>query len=177
MEKHRLQPLTETERRSAEINHNIIYKFLHQFGFSIDDFYGIAVMGYLKGIQRYHRDAEIQGKYPLYFVCWQYIRAEISNHFRIEKARKRQTAETILSLADGLENLYWSDRTPEKKMMESEFIKELLGSLSIVQRKIICMRLDGYTNKEIYLLMEIRPATYYRELQRIKNVVERVLMQ
>lgn len=53
MEKYKLKPLTTEEKEMAANNHNIVYAFLYQHGYSIDNFYGVAVMGFLKGIQVY----------------------------------------------------------------------------------------------------------------------------
>lgn len=36
-------PLTEEQRRFAEQNHNLVYKFLHQHGLSIDEYYDIVI--------------------------------------------------------------------------------------------------------------------------------------
>ena len=46
----KLTKLTEKERKYAEENHNLIYSFLHRHGYSIEDYYNIAVFGYLKDI-------------------------------------------------------------------------------------------------------------------------------
>ncbi len=52
---------------------------------------------------------------------------------------------------------------------------EFLNGLSDTQRKIAQMKLDGYSNKEIYLSLEIRRSTYYVEMQRIKKTLEKVI--
>lgn len=40
----KLTKLTEKERKYAEENHNLIYSFLHRHGYSIEDYYNIAVL-------------------------------------------------------------------------------------------------------------------------------------
>lgn len=45
----KLEKLTETEKKFAEENHNLVYGFLHKNGYSIESFYNIVVFGYLKG--------------------------------------------------------------------------------------------------------------------------------
>ena len=39
-------PLTEEQRRFAEQNHALVYKFLHQHGLSVDEYYDIVVFGF-----------------------------------------------------------------------------------------------------------------------------------
>ncbi len=60
-------------------------------------------------------------------------------------------------------------------MLEVERMTEFLNGLSDTQRKIAQMKLDGYSNKEIYLSLEIRRSTYYVEMQRIKKTLEKVI--
>lgn len=64
---------------------------------------------------------------------------------------------------------------PEKEIMVAETLTELLENLTDIQRKITEMKLIGHTNKETYLILEIKPSTYYKELQRIRSAVEKVL--
>ena len=182
MENHKLQPLTEAEKRQAEENHNLVYSFLHRHGYSIEDFYNVAIFGYLKAIQVYNRREDLRNKYQLAFICERYMSAEIGNHFRTENAQKRKPAENIISLdADYAEseNLYnctcGKSADPETEIMEAELIAELLENLTGSQRKIAEMKMEGYNNKEIYLLLEIKPSTYYKEVQRIKSILENLV--
>lgn len=41
MRESKLKPLTAAEKKSAEENHNIIYAFLKQYGYSIEEHYNI----------------------------------------------------------------------------------------------------------------------------------------
>lgn len=175
MRESKLQPLTATEKKSAEENHNIIYAFLKQNGYSIEEHYNIAVFGYLKGIQAYHRQKETN--YDLFYLCWQYMRSEMGNHFRMENTMKRKPMETVLSLDaeySEMENLYSriGGKSLEDEMLEQEELAELLENLSDVQRKIIEMKLDGYKAKEIYVVLNLKPATYFKKVQRIKEILE-----
>lgn len=178
MRESKLQPLTATEKKSAEENHNIIYAFLKQNGYSIEKHYNIAVFGYLRGIQAYHRQKETN--YDLFYLCWQYMRSEMGNHFRMKNTMKRKPLETDLSFdAEYLEmeNLYSrvGGKSLEDELMEQEELAELLENLSEIQRKIAEMRMDGYKAKEIYVVLDLKPATYFREVKKIKAILESVI--
>ena len=178
MRESKLQPLTATEKKLAEENHNIIYAFLKQNGYSIEEHYNIAVFGYLKGIQAYHRQKETN--YDLFYLCWQYMRSEMGNHFRMENTMKRKPLETVLSFdAEYLkmENLYSrvGGKSLEDELMEQEELAELLDNLSEIQRKIAAMKMEGYQSKEIYVVLDLKPATYFRELQNIKAILENLI--
>ena len=178
MRESKLQPLTAAEQKSAEENHNIIYAFLRKYGYNIEEHYNIAVFGYLRGIQAYHRQKET--KYDLFFLCWQHMRAEMGNHFRMENTMKRKPMETVLSLDaeySEMENLYncVGGKSLEMEIMEQEELEELLENLSEIQRKIAEMKMDGYKSKEIYVVLDLKPATYFRELKQIKEVLESLI--
>lgn len=176
-QRHQIQALTVYEQMEVERNHDLVYSFLRRNGYSIEDYYNIAIWGYIKAVQVYHRRKDLRSKCNLEFVCNQYMRAEISNYRRVESAKKRKPAEIILSLDadyDNEENLYnyIGGKTLEAEYMEMEQLKEMLEKLSIIQRKIAELKMEGYCNREVFLMLEIKPSTYYKELQRIKKVLE-----
>lgn len=172
MERHTLQPFTKQEQKFSEENHNLIYGFLRKNGYSIEEFYNIAVFGYLKAVQVYHRKEKLNGNYNFSSIAYKYMRAEISNHFRTENRMKRKPAETIVSLDDdGMENNCVGGKSVEAEILEEETVNELLDKLTKVQRKIAEMKMDGYSNKEIFIILDMSQSTYYKELQRIKVVL------
>lgn len=183
MDNYKLEPLTDFERKFATENHNLIYGFLHQYGYNLETYYDVAVFGYLKAVQIYNRREDLRNKYEFPFISQQYMRSEIGNYFRTENAKKRKPSETVVSLDaeySETENLYncvgnISENSPESEMLKMEQLTEFLNGLSDIQRKIAQMKLDGYSNKEIYLSLEIRRSTYYVEMQRIKKTLEKVI--
>ena len=46
-----MEKLSEIEKSFAENNHNLVYKFLHTYGYNIEEHYSVAVLGYLKSVQ------------------------------------------------------------------------------------------------------------------------------
>lgn len=173
----KLQPLSDMEKRQAEENHGLVYSFLHRHGYPIEEFYNIAIFGYLKGIQVYNRKEDLRKKYQFAFICEQYMRAEIKDHFRVQNAQKRKPTETILSLdanhteTESLYNLV-GGKFVEDELLETELLKEICENLSEVQRNILKLKLEGYSNKEVHLSLEIPVSTYYKELDRIKVIFE-----
>ena len=45
--------MTERQRRFAARNHNLIYRFLHEKGWEVSEYYDIAAFGYLRAVRRY----------------------------------------------------------------------------------------------------------------------------
>ena len=73
----RLEPLSAQERDFAAEHHSLIYKFLHTNKYSIDEMYGVAVFGYLKGVQVYLNRPDLKEKYEFTVIAWYYMRAEM----------------------------------------------------------------------------------------------------
>ncbi|MCB6288611.1 hypothetical protein LI250_20540, partial [[Clostridium] scindens] len=93
-----VQPLTKQEQRFTEENHNLIYKYLHEHGYNIEEYYDVALFGFLKSVQAYHRKEKLKGNYNFSHIAYQYMRAEISNQRKTDNAKKRKPLESILSL-------------------------------------------------------------------------------
>lgn len=180
MEKYKLQPLSDFEKRQTVESHNLVFSFLHRHGYNMENFYDVVIFGYLKAIQIYNRREDLRKNFQLAFICEQYMRAEMENYRRMENSQKRKPMEKIISLdADyaETENFYncIGGKSAEDELLEAELMENILENLSDVQRKITEMRVKGYGNKEIYLVLKIKPSTYYRELQRIKSVLEKLV--
>lgn len=180
MTNHNLQPLTEQEKKFAEANHNLIYSFLRRYRYSIEEYYHIAVLGYLKAVQIYHRRKDLQKKYDFPYISYYYMRSELGNHFRMQNSQKRKPLDELISLdADytELENLYNTigGKSAEADLLERLLLNDIMERLSVVQQNITRLKIDGYSSKEAYLLLEIPSSTYYKEMQRIKAIVENLL--
>lgn len=179
MKKYRLEKLTAEEKTFAEENHNLIYSYLFNHGYSIEEYYSIAVFGYLKSVQIYHRREDIRARFGFPYVAFQYMRTELANHFKRENARKRKPAEPVLSLdgMDGMENFIsgWNRNIPESEFFVMEIFSELMENLTQLQRKITELKIYGYENREVCMVLGIRPSTYYKELNRIKTAFERLV--
>lgn len=176
MENIKLQPLTEYEKLQAEINHSLVYSFLHRHNYSIEEMYNVVIFGYLKGIQIYNRRKDLRNKYQLAFICEQYMRAEVGNYFRVENAQKRKPVEKIVSLDaeyTELENLYnvVGGKSLEEEILHKELLGELLENLSDIQRNILKLKLEGYSNKEVYICLKMPSSTFYKEMNRIKDIM------
>ena len=173
----KLEKLSEIEQKFAEENHSLIYKFLSNGNYSIEEYYNIVVFGFLKAVQIYHRRNDLNGKYKFSVIAWKYMQAEIGNHFRIKNSKKRTTLENILSLdADNeeMENLYnmVGGKSAEADVMENSQIDSILENLTELQRKIVNLKMQGYNNTETFLILKIPSSTFYKEMNRIKKLLK-----
>lgn len=181
MKSHKLVPLSDYEKRVAEKNHNLVYSFLHRYGYSIEEYYNVVIFGYLKGIQIYNRGEDLRNEFDLAFICERYMRAAITDHFRAMNTKKRNPAQTVVSLdanytdEENLYNCVSGKLLVEDEIIERELLAELLGNLSSIQQEIVKMRVDGYKNEEICLLLKIKPSAFYKELRLTKSTMESMI--
>lgn len=179
----KLEKLTESEKKFAEENHNLVYGFLHRYKYSIEEYYNVVIFGYLKAVQIYHRRKDLQNKYDFPFIAWQYMRSEIGHFFESERTQKRTLPEKSFSLnteikrEDGTIEIcdVAGGKTAEDDVMEKMLIANIMENFTDVQRKIAELKIDGYSNREVYLLLEIPSSTYYMEMQRMKRVVDKLI--
>lgn len=106
------------------------------------------------------------------------MRSEIGNHFRMESTQKRTATCGIVSFDsdnDDMGNFYncVGGKSAEDDVMEKILLTEVMENLSDEQRKIAELKLNGYNDKEIYQMLQIPSSTYYKEMQRMKRVVDK----
>lgn len=179
MKKHSLEPLTDREKQFAEDNHDLVYSFLKRHRYSIEEYYNVVIFGYLKAVQVYLRIKDLQ-QYDFHIVAWQYMRSEMGNHHRAENCSKRKPEQPTASLdANYTEdtNLYNSvaDVSADVAILAFELEEDLEKVLSDKQKDILQLKVKGYSNKEVYLILKLKPSSYYNELKKIKSVVEGIL--
>ena len=156
-----MKPFTEVERELAEKNHNLVYEFLKSHKYDIEEYYNIAVMGYLKGIQKYYRRTE-RNISELPGICWNCMRSEMGNHFKMEKARKRQPVEINQEAV----------HSAEDEAVTTELLNSVMENMTEQQQNIVALKILGYSNLEACLMLEINTSSYYRELERIRKLFE-----
>lgn len=94
-------------------------------------------------------------------TCWNCMRSEVGNHLQKEKAKKRQPVEIpIRNVASA-----------EDEVLAAELLRDTIEDFTEQQKEIILLRILGYSNAEIYQMMEISKSSYYRELERIRQKI------
>lgn len=86
-------PLTPEQSDFAAEHHNYVYSFLAKRFLSEDEFYDIAIFGYLRAVRNYCERPELQ-KYKFSTIAYNSMRSAVGDHFRAQKAQKRM-AEII----------------------------------------------------------------------------------
>ena len=175
--------MTEEEKRDAELHHSWVYSFLHRHNYSIEEFYDVAIMGYLRGVQDYHRKPNAQ-KHGMSVICERAMLNEMATYFRDQNRLKRKpqggfvsidahfddSNETFVNsiITTTLEEDFFEEYDREH---ESERIKKILSQLTDTQRKIVILKANGKKHQYIAKKLGITESTISRELKKIKSIV------
>ena len=133
--------LTEDQRRFAAEHHGLVYSFLRQEGLPEDEYYDIAVFGYLRAILRYDADQKLR-RYEFSTIAWLNMRQSIAAYHRAEARRQRS------------ERRYLDATTPQRAepFEEAEYnilLHELASAAKSRQYRMAELRLRGYSVAEI----------------------------
>ena len=79
--------MTERQRRFAAKNHNLIYRYLHEKGWEVSEYYDIAAFGYLRAVRRYLTEPGLS-IYAFSSIAWQAMTQSIASFPRAEARRK-----------------------------------------------------------------------------------------
>ncbi len=177
-----LKPLTEREKQMAEQYHYYVYGFLKERHYPLEEYYDIAVMGFLRGIQKYCRDEEISAKWKLSTICKNAMWGEIGNYTTSQSAQKRNPEGGFISIDETFED---SKETFVNciitKTLEDEFfeeydrqeeadrIKDILSTLTPLQREIAILRASGKPNSYILKKLHISPKQLSVELKKMRG--------
>jgi len=142
-----MQKLTDEQKKIVEENHNLIYGVAKKFHLNIDDWYGVLAIELCKSVL--HHNPE-RGKLSTYY----YMRAGsvILNEITKSKTQKRQH--------EGMEDLSYLENveTGNTVFENDETIFALRDWFSNEEYgDILKYKLQGYTQREIAELMEMKP--------------------
>lgn len=169
----KLTKLTDAQRDFAGRHHDLVLQYLRGKGLCEDDFYDIAVFGYLRAVQIYDQKPELQ-KYSFRTVAYRRMYAALWNHFRSLRAAKRNA--TVLSLnapsADGLQlSEHFAADTPAvyEYAEARETWEAVKAAATLKQVQALDMRAQGYTNQEIGKVYHLSPKSVSERVCRLRK--------
>ena len=154
--------LTNEQRQFAADNHNLIYRFLHERGWAVGEYYDIAALGYLSAVVRYLTRPELR-QYSFSTVAWRSMERGIASFHRAE--RRRVDAERRYLAAAP------KAATDPMAEMETRLIFHDLASVSSPEQyELASLRMQGYSIAETAGSLGIDPwrvRTLLKELFRV----------
>lgn len=173
--------LTEHERAFAEQNHELIYKFLNQERLPESEFYDIVAWGYLKAVQRYHREPKLK-EYSFSTIAWYAMRCRVGNKRRADRIRDAMIAFSIneqtedgTEYGDFIQDAKDAFRELEQEEDLQELLDKLMPALTDRQRRHVVSTLKGYKPTEIIHKERIRVQDFHQDTKAIQSAARKAL--
>jgi len=168
----KLTKLTDAQRDFAEKNHDLVYRYLRMKGLSVDDFYDIVIFGYLRAVQVYDENTEVQDC-SFKTVAYRRMFATLWNHFRDMRRQKRDAVVLSLDIPMmgniGLPD-YAADASAVYEYAEArETWAAVRANATPKQLQTLDMRAQGYTNREIGKVYHLSPSSVSGRICRLRK--------
>lgn len=172
--KERLKPLTMEQRKFAEDNYRLIMEFLKKSKLDSEEYFDVAVFGYLLSVEIYLNDIDLQRKCKFEAVSYMYMRREMYLYFRTQKRNSAIGNNTSLDIMET--NV--ADSSPMESITSLEYmemIKQIQDRLTEEQWKIFSNKAKGYSLREISENHGIGRKRIYRQFGKIKQIVAEIM--
>ena len=169
--------LTKEEQIFAEKHHDEVYKFLNSKKLSIEEYYDVVIIGYLKGIKDYCRK-ESARKYSLSTVVTRSMLDCVYKEWRAESTNKRKINHIAYSLdanvmEEGKEKNLYEVVADTRNVFEDfemkELIQKIFSTLSQKGTEILQLLICGYNQTEIQKICNIKRKAFNSEMEIIRN--------
>ena len=138
-------PLTEAEAEFAAEHYSIIHRYLRMAGLPENDFYDVVVFGYLRAVRKYLARPELR-RYKFFTIAFRKKRAAYVEPYD-EEAHSEDFRDPV---ADAYESTL--------------SFEELCGKLTPMQQRIAALRAEGYRDKEIAAICQLKPCEVELEM-------------
>ena len=143
-------PLIPEQICFAAKHYRLIYRYLKKQQLSKEEYYDVAVFGYLKAVQDYSSKESLR-QYAFSTICWKYMSREVSNYHK-GLQRQRRIAN-LVCICSGQE-LPIECRMPygHSQMVEMEsrlLLYDLARHIPEEQMQIVRLYCAGFTLREI----------------------------
>ena len=153
----KLAPLSKRQVRFAEKNHKLVYAFLQEQWYDPGEYYDLAVMGYLRAVERYCSHAYLR-RFSFSTVAYRAMQQSIVSWKRGE-SRRRQAEEAYCALCGRRETVC------DAELPEAYFFSELQKCGTPQQAAFALLRLNGYSIAEIAARYNLDPRRVRRMLK------------
>ena len=139
-----MHALTDYERQFADQHHDIVYDFLKSKGLSIFDYYDVIIFRYLRSVQRYLLEPELQ-RYSFKTIAYSAMRSALGHHFSAER-RKQENCTTNTSLIESL--VGYAPEQSQSGASKMLWLK-VAPMLTEAEVDLVNKRAHGWTHREI----------------------------
>jgi RNA polymerase sigma-70 factor (ECF subfamily) len=174
----KLTKLTGAQRDFAAENHDLVLQYLGAKGLSEDEFYDIAIFGYLRAVQVYDQRPELR-RYSFRTIAYKRMYAAIWNHFRSLRTAKR-SAEVLSLNFTGDDGMEFSEQLAADTPAVYEYAdiraawEAAKAAATPKQMQALKLRARGYSSREIGKAYNLTPNAIYGRVYRLRKNTARL---
>ena len=146
----KIHELTPHQALLAEEHIGLVYRFLQHNRLKEDDYYDILIFGYLQAVQEYDENPCL-ADYSFSTIAWRRMQTTLNDHFYSENLAKSKPHTVSLHLSlDELDQLL-PDRKKDLQAQTADrmLALEIISCLTETEQRIIQMKSEGFTHREI----------------------------
>ena len=157
-------PLTSEESAFAEKHHDVLLRYLHFHKLPVDEFYDIAVFGYLRAVRKYLARPELR-QYKFSTIARRAMSCDVRHSKEYWNRAKRKGDVCSFD-----EERYFGDlRDTVTESLENVIdFERLARKITPAQRRIASLRADGYEDREIACICGIACADVEAEMEKAR---------
>lgn len=165
--------LTDSQRKMAEDNHNLIYGYARQKYLDLDEYYGILAIALCKAARVYDKS---RGAFAT--IAYTCMDNDVAAHIRSEMKKSRIPNAAIVSY-DSEANQNLLEEISNSLFTNTEnagiMLSTLKGMLTSDQRDILKLLLQGMTQKEISEIRCCKIENVWYNIKQIRKKASRLL--
>lgn len=187
------RPLTEEERifASDPENYDLFFKYMRVYKLDQEEWYDILILDYLRAVKKYCSVNDLQ-KFKFVQILFRTLDNGRSNFYRDKNRKKRMPDggyQCIDSLDFLLENRDTGDvdtkesiipdirQQIEQEVLDNLTILDIMQNISIIQRQILNMFLEGYKKVEVMRYLNISQTKLTNQMESIKEVAKNYIYE
>ncbi len=162
--------MTAEESAFAEEHHGVVFSYLSFSKLPVDEFYDIAIFGYLRAVRKYLARSELREQYKFSTIAYRAMSCDVY-HSREYLRRARR-----LGIIDQLDHDHMA---ADRRDTVAEAVNNVIDFEAVVrqitptQRLIASLRADGYHDREIAAICGIK---YKKVAAEMEDARHRILM-
>ncbi len=148
----KMHELTNEQKQFAEEHHTLVYKYLSNHELSIEEFYDVAIFGYLLAVQEYLENPDLS-RFSFTTVAWLRMRNCIAKEFIYRNRPKRKA--TLVPYEEYRESASLEKLLPNRmqtiaeSLDNQELALKLLSEMTPKEKEVVFLKANGYTYREI----------------------------
>ena len=163
-------PLTKEQESFAAEHHNLIYSFLNKKNYSSDEYYDIAVFGYLAAVKSYLSSEKLR-EYAFSTIAYSRMRSHVSKHIK----RESEHAQNHVSYDEYMGLIPQDYNTPERTFIKKECMQAINEMLTPCQKLALRLKCEGADLSELYAQAEIDACDIADEIRAIQSFVPELI--